>query len=83
MKADSPKLYGLKLDHMTGESRDEVAQDPDYAVWSKQYDPEKLWQAIMKVHKADCISNIGQVQELNTKIENSAILMAFGIQFTL
>jgi hypothetical protein len=29
---------------------------------SKQkYDPEKLWQAILNVHKADCISNLGHV----------------------
>jgi hypothetical protein len=43
-------------------SVDEVAQDPDYAVWSKKYDHTKLWQAIL--HNIDCIHNIGQVREL-------------------
>jgi hypothetical protein len=32
---------------MNPESKDEVAQDLDYDVWSKAIDPEKLWQAIV------------------------------------
>jgi len=42
-----PKLFGLILRHMNPESKDEVAQDLDYDVWSKAIDPEKLWQAIV------------------------------------
>jgi hypothetical protein len=30
MVDECPKLYGLILRHMSAESKDEVAQDPDY-----------------------------------------------------
>jgi hypothetical protein len=64
MRADRPKLYGFILEHMSVESRDEVAREPDYEVWSIATDPEKLWQAIVKTHKVDCVSNVSQVKEL-------------------
>jgi hypothetical protein len=64
MRADQPKLYGLILEHMSVESQDEVAREPDYEVWSIATDPEKLWQAIVKTHKVDCVSNVSQVKEL-------------------
>jgi hypothetical protein len=51
MVEDRPKLYGLIMQHMSVESRDEVAQDPDYDTWHAEKDPEKLWQAIVKTHK--------------------------------
>jgi hypothetical protein len=35
MRDDCPKLYGLILRHMSPESKDEVAQDPDYKAWSE------------------------------------------------
>jgi hypothetical protein len=56
MKLDRPKLYGLILEHMSVESKDEVAQDADYETWHKATDPEKLWQTIVKTHKVDCVS---------------------------
>jgi hypothetical protein len=59
-----PKLFGLILRHMSPESKDEVAQDPDYDIWSKATDPEKLWQAIVKTHKIDCVTSIEAVKEL-------------------
>jgi hypothetical protein len=59
-----PKLFGLILRHMSPESKDEVAQDPDYDVWSKATDPEKLWQAIVKTHKIDCVTSVDAVKEL-------------------
>jgi len=34
---------------MSPESKVEVAQDMDYDVWSKAMDPEKLWQAMLKL----------------------------------
>ncbi len=46
------------------ESKNEVAQDVNYTIWSKKTDLDKLWQAILKVHKVDCISNIGKGQGL-------------------
>jgi hypothetical protein len=54
---------------MSVESRDEVVQDPNYAVRcrSRKYDPLRLWQAILNVCKADCIINLGQVQELKVR----------------
>jgi hypothetical protein len=67
MRADRPKLYGLILEHMSVESRDEVAREPDYEVWLIATDPEKLWQAIVKTHKLDCVSNVSQVKELKAR----------------
>ncbi len=43
MEDEHPKLYGMILRHMSAESKDEVAQDPDYETWSDVTDPEKLW----------------------------------------
>jgi hypothetical protein len=67
MKQDRPKLYGLILEHLSVESRDEVAQDADYEIWHNATDPEKLWQAITKTHKVDCVSNVSQVKELTAR----------------
>jgi hypothetical protein len=67
MKLDRPKLYGLILEHMSVESKDEVAQDADYETWHKATDPEKLWQTIVKTHKVDCVSNVSQVKELTAR----------------
>jgi hypothetical protein len=64
MMDERPKLYGLILRHMSAESKDEVAQDPDYETWSEAMDPEKLWQAIMSTHKVDCVTSIDAIKEL-------------------
>jgi hypothetical protein len=45
------------------ESRDKVSQDGDFKEWSEA-DPERLWQAIVRTHKIDCVSNIGEIKEL-------------------
>jgi len=42
MRADRPRPYGLIRQHMSVESRDKVAQQPDYADWHAEKDPEKL-----------------------------------------
>jgi hypothetical protein len=55
------------MQHMSVESRDEVAQDPDYVTWHAEKDPEKLWKAIVKTHKVDCVSNVTAVQELTAR----------------
>jgi hypothetical protein len=44
-----PNICGLILHYMSPESKVEVAQDMDYDVWSKAMDPEKLWQAMLKL----------------------------------
>jgi hypothetical protein len=67
MKLDRSKLYGLILEHMSVESKDKVAQEADYETWHKETDPEKLWQAIVKSHKVDCVSNVSQVKELTAQ----------------
>jgi len=67
MVEDRPKLYGLIMQHMSVESKDEVTQDPDYATWHAEKDPEKLWKAIVKTHKVDCVSNVTAVQELTAR----------------
>jgi len=59
-----PKLFGLILRHMSPESKDEVAQDPDYDVWNEATDLEKLWQAIVRTHKIDCVTSVDAVKEL-------------------
>lgn len=41
MKADRTKLYGLILEHMSVESKDEVAQEADYKAEHLATDPEK------------------------------------------
>jgi hypothetical protein len=67
MEEDRPKLYGLMMKHMSVESKDEVTQEPDYDVWHAEKDPEKLWQAIVKTHKVDCVSNVTAVKELTSR----------------
>jgi hypothetical protein len=64
MEENRPKLYGLICRHMSAESKDEVAQDPDYDNWSMATDPEKLWKAIIEMHKVDCVSSVDAVKEL-------------------
>jgi len=64
MNRDKPKLYGLIRQHMSVESRDEVSQQPNYAVWHMEKDPEQLWQAIVGTHKVDCVSNVTEVMTL-------------------
>jgi hypothetical protein len=51
MAEDQPKLYGLIMQHMSVESKDEVAQDPNYADWHAEKDPEKIWKAIVRTLK--------------------------------
>ncbi len=67
MESDSIKLYGLIHMHLSIESKDEIAQDPEYAVWSKAMDAEKLWQTIVKAHNVDCVSNKDEVKELTAR----------------
>jgi hypothetical protein len=64
MEEDRPKLYGLIMQHMSVESKDEVAQDEDYKEWHQEKDPEKLWQAIIRTHKMDTVSNVDSVKAL-------------------
>jgi len=64
MVDECPKLYGLILRHMSAASKDEVAQDADYEVWSEATGPEKLWQAIVKTHNVDCMTSVDAVKEL-------------------
>jgi hypothetical protein len=64
MEDDCPKLYGLICSHMSAESNDEVRQEPDYEVWSDTTDPKKLWKAIVKPRKVDCVSSVDPVKEL-------------------
>jgi hypothetical protein len=33
-------------------------------VWHIEKDPEQLWQAIVKTHKVDCVSNVTEVMTL-------------------
>jgi hypothetical protein len=67
MEEDRQKLYGLIMKNMSVESRDEVAQEPDYDTWHAEKDAEKLWQAIIKMHKVDCVSSITGVKELASR----------------
>jgi hypothetical protein len=64
MAEDQPKLYGLIMQHMSIESKDEVAQDPEYENLHAKKDPEKLWKAIVRTHKVDCVSSVTAIQEL-------------------
>ncbi len=64
VEADGPKMYGLIHQHLSVESKEEIAQEPDYDVWSKALDIEKLWLAVVKIHKVDCVSNIDKVKQL-------------------
>jgi hypothetical protein len=59
-----PKLYGLIRQHMSLESKDEVAKEQDYELWHANTDPEKLWQAIERTHKVDSSSNVDEVKSM-------------------
>jgi hypothetical protein len=51
---------------------------PDYEVLHNNTDPDKLWQAIIKMYKVDCVSNVMQVKELfKTSMLNSWAVGAF------
>jgi hypothetical protein len=65
--SDSPKMYGFIMQHLSVESKDEIAREQDYEVWSKALDAEKLWLAIVKTHKVDCVSNVSKVKELTAR----------------
>jgi hypothetical protein len=75
MRADRPRLYSLIRQHMSVESRDEVAQQADYADWHAEKDPEKLWQAIVKTHKVDSASHVTEVMELTARKAYQGIRM--------
>jgi hypothetical protein len=62
MEEDRPKLYGLIMKNMSVKSKNEVAQEPNYEVWHAEKDPEKLWQAIIRTHKVDCVSGVTAVK---------------------
>jgi hypothetical protein len=64
MEEDRPNLYSLIMKHMSVESKDEVAQEPSYDTWHAEKDAEKLWQAIIRTHKVDCVSSVTEVKEL-------------------
>ncbi len=49
------------------ESKDEIAQEKDYDVWSKALDVEKLWLAVVRTHKVDCISTVDEVKKLSAR----------------
>jgi hypothetical protein len=57
MESDRPSLYGLIPQHMNMESKEKVEQVEGYQDWSQRTGPEKLWQAIIRTHKVDCVSN--------------------------
>jgi hypothetical protein len=59
-----PKLYGMIRQHMSLESKDEVAKKKDYEHWHADTDPEKLWQAIERTHKVDSMSNVDEVKAM-------------------
>ncbi len=42
VEAESPKMYGFIMQHLSVESKDEIAQEPDYEIWSKALDAEKF-----------------------------------------
>ncbi len=49
------------------ESKDEVAEEPGYEEWHAEKDPEKFWQAIIKMHKIDCDINVTVINKLAGK----------------
>jgi hypothetical protein len=75
MRAIRPRLYGLIRQHMSVEIRDEVAQQPDFADWHAEKDPEKLWQVIVKTHKVDSASHVTEVMELKARKAYQGIRM--------
>lgn len=46
------------------ESRDKVAQQQDFAILHTEKVPEKLWHAIVKMHKVDCVRNVKDMMDL-------------------
>ncbi len=38
VEMDGPKMYGLIRAYLSAESKDEIAQEPDFDVWSKALD---------------------------------------------
>jgi hypothetical protein len=67
MKNDRPKLFGLIMQHLSAESKDEIRDSPDFEEWYAETDPEKRWQAIERTHKVDCLSNVNEVIELSAR----------------
>ncbi len=67
MEDDCLKLYGIICQHMSVESKDEGAQEPDYEVGSDATDPEKLWQAVVETHTVDSEELTGSTKEQKTQ----------------
>jgi hypothetical protein len=78
MGEDRPKLYGLMMHYMSVESKDEVAQNPDYATWNAEKDPEKFWQAIIRTHKVDYVCNVDAIKEFTAR-EDQALDFFHGL----
>jgi hypothetical protein len=64
MMQDRPKLYGLIMEHISAESKDAIKTEADYDIWQANKDPEKLWQALEKMHKVDSVSAVSEMVEL-------------------
>jgi hypothetical protein len=54
MESNRPRLFGLMSQHMSTESKTDMNFDAKYEKWQADHDPEKLWQASVRTHKADC-----------------------------
>jgi hypothetical protein len=57
MESDKARLFGLISQHMSTESGVEVNFDAEYEKWQADHEPEKLWQALVMTHRADCDSH--------------------------
>lgn len=63
MKMKRSSLYGMTWCYLSLESRDKVKGFKEYDVWSKTKDPEKLWQAVVDIHKVHTSSAVSEVKK--------------------
>lgn len=64
MRENKPKLYGLIMQYLSDESKDEIKRQDKYDDIEKTADPEGLWRLVEETHKVTSISKVEAVTKL-------------------
>ena len=67
MRENRPKLYGLIMQYLSDESKDEIKRQEKYEEIEKAADPEGLWKLVEETHKINSISKVVAVTKLATR----------------
>jgi hypothetical protein len=68
-----PVLYTMIWQYLSPESVEEIKHDENYKMFSEANDPEGLWQAIIKTHKATTVSRVKGVIKRSARKQYQSI----------